>query len=107
MPRAKYSTVDNINHQPLLEITKEKLCQMPYLTDYQCATEPWASADCDQFSYDQLSMYNCMCKGMVGRPVHFEYTAESAADWGNPRCCDESGEYVCPCYAHGEAGYVL
>ena len=32
MPRAKYSTVDNINHQPMLEITKEKLCQiaLPY-----------------------------------------------------------------------------
>jgi len=97
MPRPKYTACDDTYSlsQPCLTITPEKLCQMPYLSNYKesCAGDPWASAGCENFTLDQMQEYNCMTPGFNGRPVHFEYSVESGADWKNARCVgDACGE---------------
>ncbi len=88
MPLPKYTSCDDTygENQPLLHITKEKLCAMPYLTDYKCAEGAWGEANCDQFSMADLEQYNCLRWGFNGRPVHVEYAVESGPDWGNARC---------------------
>ena len=90
MPRPKYTACDNTYsvEEQRLTITPEKLCQMPYLSDYKesCAGNPWASANCGQYTREQLEQYNCMNPGFNGRPVHFEYSVESGLDWKNTRC---------------------
>ena len=62
MPLPKYTQCDNTYSEdgPMLKITPEKLCAIPFLTDYECAGKPWSSANCGQFSMEQLSQYNCM-----------------------------------------------
>jgi hypothetical protein len=96
MPLPKYTKCDDTysEDQPMLKITPEKLCQMPHLTDYECAGEPWENLQCEQFSMQQLQMYNCMTPGFNGRPVHFEYSPESGPDWKNARCV---GDACGPC----------
>jgi hypothetical protein len=68
-----------------LDFTPEKLCEMPYLSDYKCAGEPWRSVDCSAFSPEQLSRYNCTMKGMIGRPLNppFVYHSASNDNWQN------------------------
>ena len=34
----------------------------------------------------EFSEYSCLNPAFVGRPVHFEYTPESDAEWQDPRC---------------------
>jgi hypothetical protein len=92
MPLPKYTSCDNTygQNQPLLKITPEKLCQMPYLSDYKCADGVWGELNCGQYSAAQMAKYNCMMPGFNGRPVHFEYAPESGPDWKNARCTGDA-----------------
>ena len=84
MPLPKYAPCDQIwsDTQPMLHITPEKHCAMPYLNGLNCA-------ECN-FSPQQLAKYNCMVPGFNGRPVHFEYSVESGDDWKNARCVGDA-----------------
>jgi len=92
MPLPIYTQCDETYSEdgPMLEITPEKLCAIPFLTDYDCSGHPWSSANCGQFSMEQLATYNCMRPGFNGRPVHFSYAPESGPDWKNARCIEGS-----------------
>lgn len=78
---------DNFHFQ----VSKPKLCQgWPYMQtsapkEIQEYCSKLLSTPEGKQKYDSM---NCATPGFVGRPVHFEYTPESNANWKNERCID-------------------
>jgi hypothetical protein len=67
---------------PLLRISKEKKC---------CGGGPLNDESCNNVSFKTSSDgASCSCcdrkQGMIGRPVHFEYTPQSNSKWEDNRC---------------------
>ena len=69
---------DNFHFQ----VTPEKLCD---LGPYMYTSDPVKQKLCNSFSPSDLAKYEC-CPGQHGRPVWFNRTDESNADWENTMC---------------------
>ena len=64
------------------EVTPEKLCDGG---PYMYSSNPEIKKLCDSFSNQDLAKYSC-CPGFHGRPVWWERTNDTDADWNNPIC---------------------
>ena len=74
------------------ELTPEKHCDGG---PYMWSSSPEKQALCSKFSKQDLSKYNCPV-GFHGRPVNFNYSAESNSQWKNERCNEISDSYNDP-----------
>lgn len=66
----------------LFELTPQKQCDGG---PYMYSSNPAKQALCSKFTPKDLSRYECS-RGYVGRPVWWDYSAESNSDWKNGRC---------------------
>jgi hypothetical protein len=70
------------------QVTPAKMCQgFPYMQ----TSDPELYNFCSKMlstpnGVNAYDMVNCSTPGFVGRPVHFQYTPESDANWSNQRC---------------------
>jgi hypothetical protein len=72
-------------------VSRPKLCQGG---PYMLSSAPQEVQDyCNNLwstekGRNEYASMNCTAPGFVGRPLHFEYTPESNANWENERCID-------------------
>lgn len=75
--------LSNIKDNFFFQLTPEKQCDGG---PYMYSSNPEKQKLCAQFSAKDLSRYSCGGGEFHGRPVWYDYTAESNANWKNDRC---------------------
>lgn len=82
----EYNSIKLDKDNKLLHITPAKRCEGgAFLND----------TDCKNVSKKELDCFSCGEKGIIGRPVHFEYTPLSDNNWKNPRCKEANKTAKC------------